>query len=62
MCRCAEFGGHTLSYSPDSTSPFMGEGGRGCVGPDTAAKQPPPLIPPHKREGVDWILRASSHD
>ena len=46
---------------PVGTSPLMGEAGRGCESPDIVAKQPPPLIPPHKGEGVDWDIEAS-HD
>jgi len=40
---------HTLAC----TSPLMGKGGRGCLSPDMGKSPPPPLIPPHKGEGVD---------
>jgi hypothetical protein len=47
---------HNLALVPDGTSPLMGEGGRGCASPNIGAKPPPPLIPPHKGEGVDWTI------
>ncbi len=37
-----------------SPSPLWGGLGRGCVVLDVSSDPPPPLIPPHKGEGVDW--------
>ena len=45
----------------DGTSPLLGVVGRGCGSPDIVASPPPPLIPPHKGEGVDWNIRPNQY-
>ena len=57
----AEGGGHMLSSPPTCTSPLLGEAGRGCGSHDIVAQLPPSLIPPHKGEGVDWVIWAAHH-
>ena len=42
-----------MPHTRCGTSPLTGEAGRGCESPDIGASLPPPLIPPHKGEGVD---------
>jgi hypothetical protein len=50
--------GTIVSGTPDGTSPLMGRLGGGVGSPNIRAKRPPPLIPPHKGEGVDWTIVA----
>ncbi|SFC57941.1 hypothetical protein SAMN04488059_10756 [Devosia psychrophila] len=51
-------GAQSVPHPRNGTSPFTGEGGRGCDSPDMRANRPPPLIPPRKGEGVDWTIGA----